>query len=135
MIRRCGWVMLLPVLLGPIFARPAAGEITPEMVRDAISRGVAYLKRQQLASGAWQENLVQRGGPSALITLALLDCGVPVNDPAIIRSLDFLRQLPAERTYATSLQTMVFARAEPNNHVLLGRNVRWLQKTQFTAPG
>ncbi len=29
---------------------------------------------------------------------------------------------------------MVFARAEPNNHVLLGRNVRWLQKTQFTAP-
>ena len=129
-----GYLVLFSVLLG-LLVRPARAEITPEAVREAIDRGVGYLKRQQLPSGGWPEYMAQPCGASALITLALLNAGVPATDPTIKNALDYLRKFDANdrnsaKTYSVALQTMVFCRAEPKNHLLIGRNVRWLEKTQ-----
>ena len=128
------YLVLFFVLLGPL-AQPARAEITPEAVRQAIDRGVNYLKHHQLPNGGWPEYLTQPCGASALITLALLNAGVPVTDPTIKNALDYLRKFDAAdrnsaKTYSIALQTMVFCRAEPQNHLLIGRNVRWLEKTQ-----
>jgi len=109
----------------------ARAEVTAQAVRDAINRGVAYLKRQQQADGAWPVPSPHRGGPTALCALALLNCGVEPDDPSIRRALTFLRGVPPASTYAVSLQTMVFCRAEPQRDLaLIRRNVRWLEKTQ-----
>ena len=53
-------------------------EITAQQVREAIDRGVAYLKQQQRQTDPpWPDYFNQPGGVTALCTLALLNCGVP----------------------------------------------------------
>ena len=83
--------------------------ITPQQVRDAISRGVKYLLDEQSASGRWIELSNYQGGVTALCTLALLNAGVPANHPQLKKSLDYLMTLPPgdrSTTYGVSLQTM-----------------------------
>jgi len=48
------------------------------------------------------------------------------------RALSYLRKIKPEKTYVVSLQTMAFARAEPDkDRMLIERNVKWLQSTQI----
>ena len=54
----------------------------PPKSSSAIDRGVAYLKREQQPRGNWAEFPGYDGGVTALCTLALLNSGVPVDDPA-----------------------------------------------------
>jgi hypothetical protein len=113
-------------------------EVTPDEVRQAIDRGVRFLKGQQQADGAWSEDppfsVMWPGGVTSLCTLALLNAGVEPDDPAIQNALRRLRGFRTEKTYVVALQTMVFARAEPErDRLLIARNVRWLEKTQLTG--
>ena len=72
------------------------------------------------------------GGCKRPCTLALLNAGVEAGDPQMQKALAYLRKFKPEKTYVTSLQTMVFARAEPQNDLLLiSRNVRWLESMQI----
>ncbi len=108
-------------------------EVTAEQVRQAIDRGVKYLMSQQHNNGSWDDPVGYHGGISALCTLALLNAGVEPSDPKIQKALEHLRGVKSEMTYVVSLQTMVFARAEPErDRLLIGNNVRWLQSTQIT---
>jgi beta-lactamase regulating signal transducer with metallopeptidase domain len=104
-------------------------------VNDAISKGVAFLKTTQDAkSGTWPDRGGHLGGVTALATLAMLNCGAPVDDPAIKRSLDYLRALKPATTYVASLQTMVFCLAEPHkDRRLIERNAKWLEENQIKA--
>ncbi len=109
-------------------------DVTAQQVHQAIDRGVAYLKNHQQPDGSWNDvaPLPMNGGVSALCTLALLDCGVPTDDDAMQRALEHLRGVKSDKTYVVSLQTMVFARAQPEKDLLLIRdNVEWLEKTQI----
>lgn len=104
-----------------------AEDIDPQAVREAIDRGIAYLKREQSRDGTWSDWTGQPGGVTALCTLALLNAGVPVEDPSMQRALTYLRKLPPEKTYATALQTMVLCEADPKADLLLiDRNAKWL---------
>ena len=121
-------------LVGPdvAIAQEAQGDITAEQVRDSIDKGVAYLRQQQRIDGSWDDYLGQPGGVTALCALALLNAGVEPGDAQMQKTLVFLRGLKPERTYVTSLQTMVFCRAEPQNDMLLiSRNVKWLESKQI----
>src|SRR5690606_38396607 len=76
----------------PTFAADAG--ITAEQVDQAIERAVGFLKSKQSRSrGNWAEHPGQPGGVTALVTLAMLNAGVPVKDPAIQASLTYLRGL------------------------------------------
>ena len=89
---------------------------------------------QQQADGSWndQNPALPHGGVSALCTLALLNCGIEPDDDAMQRALEWLRRLHSDQTYVVSLQTMVFARAEPEKDLMSIRdNVAWLEKTQI----
>ena len=121
----------------------ARAEVTAEAVRDAIQRGVAFLKRQQKSGGrddgSWPEPAVylgQRGGITALCTLALLSAGVDPDEDCIRRALAFLHN-PAnsdKRVYVVSLQIMVYCRAEPETgKPRIRQLVSWLESTQIRA--
>jgi hypothetical protein len=101
-------------------------------VLSAIERGVAYLKREQLPRGRWNEMTGYDGGVTALCTLALLNSGVGVDDPVVRNALVYLRTIEPDKTYTVSLQTMVLCAAEPKKDMLLiRRNVRWLEAHQI----
>ena len=69
------------------------------------------------------------GGVSAISTLALLNCGVPIDDPVMQKALNYVRQMNAKQTYAVSLQTMVLCAAEPKRDMYqIKQNVGWLMK-------
>lgn len=109
-------------------------EIAPSQVRSAIEKGVDYLKTRQNPNGTWGEWPDQPGGVTSLATLALLNAGVPVTDPAIEKALASLRKVPPTATYAVSLQTMVFCRAtSKQDRLLIARNARWLEGRQTTS--
>ncbi|REK19144.1 MAG: DUF4159 domain-containing protein [Planctomycetota bacterium] len=124
----------LAILLALATPRSAHGQLTADEVRDSIDRAVAYLKRQQKAGGTWPEHAAYEGGVTSLCTLALLNAGVPLDDDNVSRALAYLRSLRPRQTYVVSLQTMVFCAARPKQHLLLiQRNVKWLESTQFRA--
>jgi hypothetical protein len=126
--------VLWAVLVGPDVsnAQEASGDITAEQVRETIDKGITYLRQQQKVDGSWDDYGGQTGGVSALCTLALLNAGVEPGDPQIQKALANLRKFKPERTYVTSLQTMVLVRAEPQQDMLLiSRNVKWLESTQI----
>ncbi|HEY1065413.1 MAG TPA: hypothetical protein VGE52_04865, partial [Pirellulales bacterium] len=75
-------------LWGPARAR---GDLGAEQVAAAIERGAAYLIRQQTADGVWSEWPNCESGTVALCTLALLNAGVSPDDPAVKKSLTYLR--------------------------------------------
>ncbi len=105
--------------------------ITPEMVREAIQRGVNYLKNVQNPDGSWGDWPLQPGARTSLCTLALLNAGVKTTDPAIQKALANLRNLRPDSTYAVALQTMVFCQAEPVRDLpLIRENVATLLRIQ-----
>jgi hypothetical protein len=108
-------------------------EVDAKQVRRAIERGITFLKsKQDPVQGTWPDHGGQTGGVTALCILALLNSGVPVGDEAIQHSLTYLRKLPPNLTYVTSLQTMVFCLADPkSDRQLIERNVKWIEANQI----
>ncbi len=129
--------LILSLYLATSAVPAARADVTAEQVRDGIERGVKYLRRQQFPDGSWQEiTPILAGGVTALCTLAMLNAGVPKDDPQIQLALGILRQVPPSANYPTALQTMVFALAEPEKDALLiRRNVRWIEEQQKRDAG
>jgi hypothetical protein len=126
-------VAILATHSPPALAQGAAGRpIDASQVIDSIDRGVDYLKREQLPRGNWNEMAGYNGGVTALCTLALLNAGVPADDPVILKALEYLYKIEPDKTYTVALQTMVFAEADPKKYMLaIRRNVVWLERHQI----
>jgi serine/threonine protein kinase len=86
---------------------PAAGE--PNSVDQAIHKGVAALRRMQRANGDWPYEFM---GATALAGLALLECGVISDDPAVVKAADFVRQssIGCTHTYSAALAILFLDR-------------------------
>ena len=124
------------ILLVPSVA--AAEEITPGKIGTVIERAADWLIRQQNPDGTWQaamrtdETVV---GATSLVVLALANAGVPADDPAMQKALDWIRRQEPKDTYSVSLQTQALAMVSPQTDLpILERNVRWLENAQ-TADG
>src|SRR5262245_12573968 len=104
------FVVSLGVMLG--VPRSLAGAAAPkkpdeelvDRVRDAMTKGVRYLKKKQSKEGHWEDAVLDfliqmRGGTTALVTLALLNCGEKPDDPAVAKALRYLRELQPDKTY------------------------------------
>ncbi len=131
-MRFAATLLIVPVVL----IAPARGQITAERVRESIAGGVTYLKSQQNPErGNWSEHVGYPGGVTSLCTLALVNCGESPESPAIQAALRYLRSIGNPgMTYATSLQTMVFCAAAPEqDRLLIRRNAEWLQEAQIKS--
>jgi hypothetical protein len=129
---------------GPPPPPPGKGAQDAELVlkvKDAIDRGVKYLRKSQGRDGDWESfalNVVggQKGGPTALATLALLNAGLKKDDVTVAAALTYLRGLSRDRTYVVALQTMVFAEARDTDDLpRITENVRWLKEKAIYKDG
>ncbi len=110
-------------------------------VKDAIDKGVRYLKKNQSKGGDW-EGLVLgqiaglKGGVTSLATLALLNAGVPPTDTSVAKALDYLRKLEPDKTYVVALQTMVLAEAHNKADLpRIQKNVEWFKQKAIYRGG
>lgn len=112
------------------WAAPVAADPKPlskddqAKVDKAIDRAVNYLKLEQRKKGDWpqywQDNYVV--GQCALPAYALLEAGVPLDDPVIQKAADFLRPrvLKTNQTYEMSLAVLFFDRlGDPKDKKLI----------------
>lgn len=134
-------LVTLAVSLGCVLAgaaRAAAQEPAPkeelvEQVRQAIERGERFLRQQEGGKGHWETGgpnmvaVMAQGGFSCLAMLALMNAGVPPDDPVIQRGLAWQRQQQFGQTYVVGLQTMVYAEAGyAEDKPRIQQNVNWL---------
>jgi uncharacterized protein (TIGR03067 family) len=105
---RVGWAALC--LLA--WMAPAARALDEAAVTKAIARGVAYLKQSQNKDGVWTRQASGTIGATALAGLALLECGVPADDPVIRKAARALRDgaIPLTDTYSIALCILFFDR-------------------------
>jgi hypothetical protein len=121
-----------PAPAAPAPTAPKQGERFHKDVAAAREKAIRFLKDQQKPDGTWEEiapNILLNmdGGATALVALALLDAGVPPDDPAVAKTVEYLAKLPPKRTYVVSLQTQVLARADTKMYApLIQRNTDWL---------
>jgi hypothetical protein len=93
-------------------------------VDKAIDKAVAYLKRTQKKQGNWPTHHKNRYlvGECALPAYALLEAGVPADDPAIQKAAAFIRPkaLKTDGTYEISLAILFFDRlGDPKDKKLI----------------
>jgi len=134
----------LPALLA---RAPAAKKVPPSdavagKVKEAQEKAIKYLKSQQKETkvGAnWEGEFVafvQKGGPTALALLALLESGLKPEDPAVASGLKYLRGIKSEQTYVVSLQMQVYCKANQKDDAdRIKRNVEWLEDTAIRNAG
>ncbi len=125
-------IFLAAVLTALAATSPVRAEVTAEKVRRSIEAAVTYLTAQRNDEGGWLEIPTRHGGVTALCTLALLNAGVPVDDPEMQKSLNYLRKIQSENVYVLAMQTMVLCYAEPEQDLLIiRRNVAALENAQM----
>lgn len=113
---------------------PARAEVDAPAVQRSIDRGVAYLRTTQNVRGGWEEFGGQSCGLSSLCTLALLNCGIEKDDPAIVNAMRYLRTFQPKETYSVALQTLTFCHLGAARDLRQIRdNVEWLVAHQKRA--
>ncbi len=113
-----------------------AQQVDAQQVQKSIDAAVRYFKTNQLPDGGWPPYREYQGGVTGLITLALLNAGLPPQDVNVARALDYLRSLELDQTYTVSLQTMAFCVANPNKYAqIIKRNTDWLIEQQLPNGG
>lgn len=112
-----------------------AQNVTGPQVLHSIAGGVRYLKAAQRGDGSWAEGMME-GGSTALATLALLNAGVPQDDPVMRRALEAVRRIPLQATYVVSLKAQVLANADPAKYAReIQAAADWLVRSQRGQTG
>ncbi|MBI5724331.1 MAG: DUF4159 domain-containing protein [Planctomycetes bacterium] len=138
---RCRTIRLTGLAMAVVMAFPppaGAQDVSSKQVQEAIERGVAYLRKRQMESGYWPDDGSYPGGSSALAILALLNAGVPANDPAVVKGLDKLGTIPNQSTYVVALKCQAYAAADPKLQKYgneLKAAVAWLVSSQCRRAG
>ncbi|MGB0596473.1 MAG: DUF4159 domain-containing protein [Rubripirellula sp.] len=126
-------VMLITAWMAAVPTRSYA-QVNAAAVQRSIDRGVTYLRKSQNGRGGWEEYGGQSCGLSALCTLALLNVGVPRDDPAIIKAMRYLRGFQPGETYSVALQTLVYCQMGAAGDLpRIRRNVQLLVEEQFQS--
>ena len=93
---------LVTLALTSLLAAPAFA-VEPRGIDEAIQhRGVTFLKSQQVQNGTWNHPQI---GATALAGLTLLECQVPLEDPAVQKTASAVRGacVDLKQTYSLSL--------------------------------
>jgi hypothetical protein len=114
-VRPSAWKWAVLPIGALLCAAAARAELPPlpaaqqAEVDKAIQKGVDRLKKLQLPNGTWgADGAAHPVGYAALPALALLECGVPKDDPVLLKAEKFIRAaLPTmDDTYELSLSVL-----------------------------
>jgi hypothetical protein len=110
----------LALALGLVLALAAVAHAEPQpltkeeqtKIDEAIDKGIAFLKKMQQKNGCWAPYRLNPIGSTALPALALLEAGVPADDPAVQKAAQWLRPrlTKADQTYGLSLALLFLDR-------------------------
>ena len=110
----CTFVLVV-VVSPPSRVAAAAGEALHVRVDKAIERGVTYLQKRQKPDGTWWPDYKSKGmlkgnqvGPTALVVYALLESGVSVRDPSMVKALGWLSKQTELRTYTLAARACAY---------------------------
>ena len=139
---------LLALLLARASAAPrATAQGAPpslaQAVNEAIERGVLRLRTLQTPDGAFRHQGINYGhhaqypmGYPALAIYALLKAGVAPDDPAIVLTLDHLRELPFFKTYSVSTLILALdATGDDGHDAWVQDAARWLEENADPRTG
>lgn len=107
---RVAWILWAACLSAAFPAAGAAQPVTGEQVRQAIQRGIRYLRNARI--GGWP-NFGRSGGTTALAILALRNAGVRADDPDIQEAVEVLRWVPNRDTYVVAVKIQALAAVDP----------------------
>lgn len=96
------WIPALGILLA---AAGTASTADDARVKEAMNRGLGYLRAQQKGDGSWAHG--HADGATALAGLALLECGAPPEDPVVLKAANFVREAAVTTTYTYSIATII----------------------------
>lgn len=135
----CLVLLLLCVSIAAADPKPLS-KAEQAKVEKAIDKGVAFLKRYQRQQGDWPTFWPKSWpiGQCALPAYALLEAGVPADDPKIQKAAAFLRPkvLKTAMTYEISLAILFFDRlGDPKDEKLIQRLALRLIAGQFLTGG
>jgi hypothetical protein len=115
-------------------AKPPEPPSLAVQVNGAIDRGVAYLRSQQQKDGTFRCTHWCPVGTTALATYALLKSGVAPSDPAVTKSMDWLRYQPFVHTYAAAVVICAFdALGSKSDERFVVAGGDWLEKHQHES--
>jgi len=99
------------VVLLSFVAGPAAYGQTDDEVAAARERGIKFIKQKQKGDGSW-EFASHDVGITALCTIALIENGVPLNDPIVQKGYEYVKKHSAnlKNTYDLSLVIVLLSR-------------------------
>jgi squalene-hopene/tetraprenyl-beta-curcumene cyclase len=113
-----------------------------DLLKEARQRGANFLRNTQADDGSWTTR--NAPGITALATMALLESGVPVDDPTVARGLACLEEFVQpnggiyfadgkHRNYETCIALMVFHQANRNGKydTLLANAEKFLRTLQW----
>jgi hypothetical protein len=128
------------LVLSPLVSAAAAEEPLVKQVSQAIDKGKTYLYGIGKDKGNWEVDTLsatQEGGWTSLALLALLNAGVPPDDPVIQKGLTYLVRIKPRNTYVVGLQTMVLALVDKDNRYKdqIQGNVNWMVEARVKGGG
>jgi outer membrane biosynthesis protein TonB len=118
--------------------RPALPAEEEAAVKRAIESGVKNLKKAQPSSGSWSPpDDPHAAGYAALPALALMECGVPKNDPVLLKAEAFVRKslLTLDDTYDICLSILFLDRLgkKEDEQVIQGLAIRLIAGQSATG--
>ena len=112
--RRCSLGLVFFLAIAPAALARAQNGPSEAEVKEAIRKGVEFLKQAQLPSGQWSYafNADHTLGMTALAGLALMENGTARDDPAIQKASEIVHQMSirSSQTYDVSLAILFLAR-------------------------
>lgn len=126
---------ILALMAAALAPRPAAAA-TADEVDATIARAQAWLLSRPnfVRDGHWESAFAsgwdaqQVGGPTALVTYALLASGISPNDPRLKKPIDFLRRCDMQGVYALGVRAQIwqYLPRSTENAAFVARDVRLL---------
>lgn len=89
--------------------------VTAAMVRNALDRGVAWLRKRRGRDGHWPMQSFE-GGATGIALLALVTAGAGAEDPDVDRGVRALLGVPNHHTYVVALKLAALAAIDPRGY-------------------
>ena len=120
---------LSPFTASGIPQEKARGPTLGEEVNDAIKAGVKFLRTKQKKNGSFDSDHSKKypDGVAALCMLAMLKSKVLGDDPAVQKTLAYLKYQSFTHTYSTAVRIMALdALQDPDNVPTILAAAEWL---------